>query len=438
MFAQTAFTENRKKGKKMQENSIRQTEKQNNKKYALTAFLAIIIFVIIYKYSLNELPEDELTDLVSHTRYAQDIYLDRLWNSWLHIPYLFWHLCVKSCIKFLEMPVIEAAAFTCAVFAAGTCYVTFYLLDRTASRLVNRDAGMVAACAAGMLGLVQPMYVYWFNAYQYEGQFSINPIFNPTHMAVKPFGLLCFMLAIDLIRCYKGEDALYFPGIRSPKWLYPLFSAALLLSAFTKPTFMYMLLPAGAVYLLFELFFNIRSKEKDFKKLWGFTWRMLLASAPSLLYLGFEYAAFYLWGGTSEDARVTIYPFLTAWRLYSPNIPRSLRLSMAFPFWMVLTNWKYFLRSVEGRLSIIGYVVGTLEFSFFVEEGIRLSHLNFAWPMLSGMLLLWVISAACLVSLTISEKTGKWNRIVVSVGWLLLSVHLFSGLYYINPFMYII
>lgn len=199
-----------------------------------------------------------------------------------------------------------------------------------------------------------------------------------------------------------------------------------------------MLLPAGALYLLTEWILSLLHKKNTYKELWGFFWRILLASTPALVYLFFEYAAFYLWDGTESDAHVAIYPFLTAWHIYSPDVPTSLLLSMAFPFWMVLTNWKYFLYSVEGRLSAIGYAVGTLEFSFIVETGSKLSHLNFAWPMMSGMLLIWVISAACLLHRTASNKGGRWNRIVIIVGWMLLSIHMFSGLYFINPNMYII
>lgn len=407
-------------------------------KYALAAVMSVMVFVIIYKYTLNELASEGINDLRSHTLHAESIYLDRLWTAWLKRPYLFWHLCVKGCIKFLQMPVSAASACTQGFFAGFTCFVTFYLLDRTGAKLAGRDVGVPAALTAGILGLVAAWYVPWFNIFQHEGQFSINPIFNPTHMAVKPFGLLCFMLAVDLILAYKGQERLYFIGIRKDRWLYVLFSAILLLSAFTKPTFMYMLLPAGAVYLLIDLGFALKKKDGSAGKVWGFMWRIACASVPALLYLLLEYSAFYFWGGTNDDASVAIYPFLTAWHIYSPDVPRSLRLAMAFPFWMVITNLKYFFRSEEGRLSLIGYVVGTLEFSFIVETGDKLGHLNFSWEMMSGMLLIWVISGARLIALTAKPASGRWNSVVITVGWILLAIHLFSGLYYINPYQYII
>ena len=413
-------------------------KKSSQVKYAVAAFVAVVLFAIIYKCALNDLRVDGINDLKEHTWHAESIYLDRLWTAWLKIPYLFWHLCVKGCIKFFKMPVEAASAFTHSFFAGLSCLINFYLLDRTGQKLTGKDIGVTAALASGVLGIVTALYVPWFNPDLYFGQFSINPIFNPTHMAVKPIGVICFMLAVDLILVYKEEKQVYFEKIRNPRWLFILFSATLLLSAFTKPTFMYMLLPAGAVYLLIDLVVALIRKEGSWKKVWGFMWRIGCASIPAVLYLLLEYAAFYFWGGTSKDSSVAIYPFLTAWHRFSPDVPRSIRLAMAFPIWMIITNLKYFFKSVEGRLALIGYATGTMEFSFFVETGSRLEHLNFAWPMMSGMLLLWVISTAKLIGLTAAPAKHKGNTIVVLVGWILLTVHFFSGLYYINPGAFII
>lgn len=413
-------------------------EKSSQAKYAIAAFMSILIFVITYKYALNQIIPDSFNDMSWHTRHAEDIYLDRLWQAWLKVPYLFWHLCVKGCIKFFHMPADAASSCIHGFFSGITCYVTFVLLDRMGERLTGKNLGVPAALMAGILGFVQPWYVPWFNVYQYEGQFSINPLFNPTHMAVRPFGLLCFMLTIDLILVYGGKEKMYFTCVRKDRWLYILFGTTLFFSAITKPTFMYMLLPAGVVYLLIELGIALRKKDGSIKKVWGFMWRMACASIPALLYLLLEYVAFYLWSDVRGDSGVAIYPFLTAWHIFSPDVPRSIRLAMAFPLWMVITNLKYFFRSEEGRLSLIGYVVGMLEFAFFVETGDRLGHLNFAWPMMSGMLLLWVISGSRLIILTKNPASKRWNTFVVTVGWILLSIHLFSGFYYINPYMYII
>lgn len=167
-------------------------------------------------------------------------------------------------------------------------------------------------------------------------------------------------------------------------------------------------------------------------------WRMACACIPALLYLLLEYASFYLWGGTNEDAQIAIYPFLTAWKMFTPSVPKSIVLAMCFPLWMLITNFRYFISSVEGRLGLIGYGVGVLEFGFFVETGEKFTHLNFCWPMMSGMLLFWVIAAARLVEMTRRAELKRWQVVVISIGWFLLAIHLFSGTYYINPSAYLL
>lgn len=414
------------------------TKEKHQTKYAFAAFLAVLVFVIMYKYCLNVLQTDGLADLKDHTKLAESIYLDRFWGAWLQRPYIFWHLCVKGFIKFFSFPTVHASACTCACFAAFNYYVSLWVIERVSAKVTNKDTFIMSSVVSVMLSFVAAFYIPWINSYQYEGQFSINPIFNPTHMAVKPFGLLAFAVAIDLILRYKGKETIFFTSGKAQKWLYVIFAVFLFLSTLTKPTFLYMLLPTGVIYVLIELVISLIHKDGSWKKTWNFMWKLACACIPSLIYLLLEYSAFYFWGGTNADAKVTVYPFLTAWHLYSADVPSSIIMGMCFPLWMVVTNLKYFAKSVEGRLSFLGYCVGTLEFSFFVETGDKLGHLNFSWPMMSGMLLLWVIAGSRLVQLTFSEDNRLINRIIVSVGWILLSVHLFSGLYYINPYNYII
>jgi hypothetical protein len=413
-------------------------QKINMAKYALAAFFAVTLFVITYKYTLNEMIADGVKDMKDHAVHASNLSLNTLWESWLHRPYLMWHIGVKGFIDFFNFPLKEAAACTCACFSVFCYYVTFVILRRVADRISGKDTGLMSACMAAALGLVMPMYIYWYNTYQYEGQFTINPFFNPTHMAVKPFGLLLFILGIDLILRYLGEPLLFGTSRWYNKSLYALYGAALLLSAFTKPTFMYMLLPTGGLYLLIDLAAALLRKDQSAKKVWSFMWHLALSCIPALLYLLLEYFAFYFWGGTNSDAKIVIGKFLTAWHIYSPNVPKSILLAMAFPLWMVVTNFRYFMQSVEGRFSIIGYGVGTLEFSFFMETGDKLGHLNFSWCMMSGMLLLWVIAGAKLIALTAAGQDTKWHAMKVTIAWILLIVHVYSGTYYINPYQYII
>ncbi|MBE5884686.1 MAG: hypothetical protein E7291_09815 [Lachnospiraceae bacterium] len=407
-------------------------------KFAFAAFLAVLLYVITYKYNLNILSIGNISDLLEHTIPAESITADTFWSVWLIRPYILWHLCVKFFIQFCSMPTFHAAACTCGAFAVFNYYVTFWILEKVSVHITKKDTAVISAVVSAMLSLVQPLYIPWINAYQYEGQFSINPIFNPTHMAVKPFGLLAFAVAVDLLLRYKEKDTIFFKGEKSKKWLYVIFALFLFLSTIAKPTFIYMLIPTGIVFVLIELVIALLRKDKSWKKTWNLMWKLACACLPSLIYLILEYSAFYIWGGTSEDASVAIYPFLTGWHLYSANVPASIVMGMSLPLWMIITSPRYFIKSVEGRLGALAYAVGALEFSFFVETGERLAHLNFAWPLMSGMLLLWVMAGCRLIQRTVSEDDSLKNKLIISVGWILLSIHVFSGLYYINPSAYIL
>lgn len=410
-------------------------KRQSNIKFAVTAFLATVVFVITYKYSLITLSAEGINDLKEHTWTAESIYLNHFWEVWLQRPYLFWHLCVKGFVKFCALPIEAAASCACASFAAINYGITVFFLDKIVFREIKKDGKMIAAVISAILSIVMPLYMYWFNKNQYIGQFSINTFFNPTHSAVKPFGVLAFIFAVDLIYLQKGKEPLFFKGKRIRRWLFLLFSAVLLLSTFTKPTFMYMLLPTGVLYLVIEFVAGWIRKDGSVRRIWNLTWKLMICCMPSLIYLGVEYAAFYIWGGTNSDASVAIYPFLAAWHLCSPNVLKSILLAMFFPLFMVITDFKYFIQSVEGRLAVLGYIVGTLEFSFFVETGSKLEHFNFAWPMMSGMLLLWVTAGGRLAVQTM-DTNKKGNGVIVTGGWILLTVYMFSGFYSISPYQY--
>jgi len=420
------------------EKEMEAEKKQNRVKYAVAACLSAIVFVIMYKYTLNEIHSDTYVDLHDHIWQAEHLNLETFSSIWLQRPYLLWHLSVKLCADFLVMPWDEAGALVNGLLSVLNCLVSFFIIDRIAEKAGKGGSGVAAAAASGMLSFSMPMYVKWFNSYHYEGQYGINAFFNPTHIAAKPFGLLSFLFAVDLILLYRGQETVFCRSERSKKLLYVYFGAALCATVFAKPTFTFMLLPAGVIYLCVDLVRALLKKDGSWKKVWSFMWRIGCASVPAVSYLLISYAAFYIWGGTNSDSKVAVYPIFTVWSIFSPNIFKSWVFSMVFPIWMVAANPKYFVKNVESQLALTGYLVGTLEYAFLVETGSKLEYCSFAWEMISGMLLVWVVAAARLVMLTYDTKQSTWRNIVVLVGWLLLMIHLFNGTYYINPFNYII
>ncbi len=273
-----------------------------------------------------------------------------------------------------------------------------------------------------------PLIMRWYSD-GYMGQFTPNPLHNPTHIACKGFGLLAMMAGIDIIRSYRNQKALFFKGGKQYFW-FGLFS---FFSVLAKPTFMYMLLPAGIIMVLLDLLKAAVKKTPSVKAVWSAAWRLAVAALPSCAYILTEYIALFFFG-TESDTSVIFTKPLEVWHFFSYDVPTSILLGMFFPIWMLLTNLGYFYETVEGRLSVLGYMVGVLEFSVLAESGSRKDAGNFSWCMMAGMTLFFTVSVCRLTLSTLRQKPGVKHAAYVLFSWFLLFLHVYSGLSLYNVF----
>ena len=102
---------------------------------------------------------------------------------------------------------------------------------------------------------------------------------------------------------------------------------------------------------------------------------------------------------------------------------------------MLLTNLGYFYKSAEGRLSVLGYAFGVLEFSILAESGSRKDAGNFSWCMMAGMTIFYAVAVYRLMLSTLQEKTRKAHSAYLVVSWFLLFLHVYSGLSLYEVFM---
>lgn len=400
--------------------------------YILGAVFAVLVFVIYYLISFFFYLDNGLQDIKAHTRFAMNFYLewDKFFEAWKRMPYLMWHIIVKMLVSRFGFPEADAASFTNAIFGVFFFFVVTFLLYKLTRYYTGRKNLLISLVGAMALTFAGPLCCMWYGDAYFGGSFSINPMHNPTQTAVKGFGILLFMAGVDIIRKYKNLDTIFF----SSKLLYFRFGLFLFLSTIAKPTFMYMLLPAGMVVILTDMIVSAIKKDRNLGKIWGACWRITVACIPSLMYLLLEYFAFYFWGDATNNSSVIITTPFLVWKIYALSIRKSVFLGMCFPLWMVITNPGYFFRQIEGRLSLASYFIGTAEFSFLAESGERMDAGNFAWCMMSGMLVLFVIAAQRLILRTTEKKEGMTHVVYVIFSWFLLFLHVFSWLYYYGVF----
>lgn len=407
--------------------------------------MSVLVFVVYYKVAYAFCTVEGLQDMKAHAIFAQNFYLnpDEFFKTWLKVPHMLWHLVTKTFESRLGVPLWDAASLSFALFGLFAFGImTWFLYGFLKCHTGQKRLAFASLCGAA-LSFVGPLIMAWFSD-PYAGSFTPNPLHNPTHIASKGFGMIAMMAGIDVIRRYRNERPAFFQG----KLVYLWFSIASLLSVLAKPTFMYMLLPAGILVILLDLIAaakkqlleNAEQKERQGKKksgkhgnasqlkaIWGAAWRLALASLPACAYILTEYVALFYYGTEKGTSAVITEPFYV-WHFFTWDVPTSVLLGMFFPIWMLVTNLGYFYKSVEGRLSVLGYAIGVLEFSFLAESGSRMDAANFSWCMMAGMTIFYAVALYRLMLTSLQEKQSKSHTAYLIISWFLLFLHVYSGL----------
>ena len=392
--------------------------------FIVCAGLAVSVFVLYYRIAHAFCSAENIQDMKAHANFALNFYLkpEIFFKAWLRCPHMLWHLIVKFFQSRVHMPLYEATSLTFALFGVFSFAVTTWFLYGLLRTYTGQKKLGLASLGSVSLSFTGPLIMEWFSE-GYSGQFTPNPMHNPTHMACKGLGLLTMMAGLDIIRSYRGQETVFFKSKR----LYLYFGIFSFFSALAKPTFMYMLLPAGIIVILLDLLKSSRKKTPPMGDVWSAAWKLAVATLPTCAYLVAEYVALFCFGREQGTSVVFTKP-LEVWHFFSLNVPKSILLGMCFPIWMFLTNLGYFYKTAEGRLSVLGYLTGVLEFSVLAESGGRKDAANFAWCMMSGMTVFFAVSVFRLTLSTMQQKCGARHAAYVIFSWFLLFLHVYSGL----------
>lgn len=411
--------------------------KQKNKRDDFIVILGgIALAYFVYLAVLQELPKT-LSDHNGHTY----VYLPMFkWDSWVEgwktVPYCMWHLGVLGLNRFLRIPLEVSAAYVSSFFHMFTYFVMYWMIRRYVKAKGGTVSSAKAAAIAFGLSVAQSLYFYWLDAGgRFLGTFSMNPIHNPSHMSVRPFVLLSFCLVCDIWGSQKDESykGIFFPVEKGLRKHYVYLAIVMFLSSMAKPVFAEMFIPAVGVLMLAEWIGRIRRKDGSSGPYFRECLKMLLCAAPSLAYILLQFLAYFFWGGSyGADGSFTVTKWMEVWNMYSENVILSIALGMAFPLFLVLVNGSFFARDDMGRLALTGYAIGILEAALLGEGGVKLSHADFIWPMMCGMMLMWMTAMLRLLVLEGTQTDTRGRRIFVNLAWGLFCIHVVCGLLYLR------
>lgn len=407
---------------------------RNKKEDGFVIVLGIVLAYFLYSVVMNQLP-DIMTDFNGHTYVFLSLFAQGSWlEGWKEVPYCMWHLCVLAMKQILRVPLEVSAAYVSCFFYLLAYWLMYWMLQKYMAAKGETLSSVKAGSIAFGLSVVQALYFFWLDAGdRFLGTFSINPLFNPTQLCVRPFVLLCFCLVCDIWGRQKDENyrGIFFRVENGLKKYYIYLAVVLLLSTMAKPVFAEMFIPAVGVMMLVEWIVRLLQKDGSAGRYFKQCLTMLLCSVPSLTYILAQFLAFF--GGSERESSSLIFTkWMEVWGMYSENIVLSIIVGMAFPLFMILIDGRFFAKNDMGRLALTGYAVGLLESAILGEGGERLSHGNFLWPMMCGMQLVWVVSALRLMELERNQADTKTKRFLLDLAWVLFCLHVLCGLLYIR------
>jgi hypothetical protein len=323
--------------------------------------------------------------------------------------------------RLLGLPLETSGVVVTALLATLIAAVLYVILRATLGRQYP-DWSLLLMTV--LLLVVSAVYAPFFNQYVYAGQGSPNVWHSPTAIAVKPFAFLALWLFPATVeRPLKGRNL----GLGA------LVAALLLATAWTKPSFVFVLIPA--VYLLFLI-----QRRPD---LLG---RSTLVFLPTIALLCAQYGATYLAPGSSEPVMIAIkggtqvpvytsdrilFNFLGVWRTMTPNVLVSLVLALAFPLSMLVFRFRRNTQDRHLALSWLMVAFGVIQFAVLAEQN-RFGHANFSWGYVIALQPLFVFSLVEYFrwwKLRNPADAGERRKLVtVSV---VLALHLVSGAFYL-------
>ena len=393
---------------------------------------ALALCYFMYGVAIRELPRD-LSDYSGHVYvYIATFTGESALKGWMMSPYFLWHAVVLFFKTVLKLPIEVSAAASSCIFYLASYFVTVFMTEKWGSHKGLSFSASFTGFFSFALTMIQPIWLSYLDAgaSRSVGVFSFNPLYSPTHMAARPFALLCFMLMIDLMELARERESFFF-GLGRIKTLAVL-SILLFISAAAKPVFAEMFIPAVGIMMLTECVVSfVRNKECGRKYLKEFLLPAFCAAVPTIVFILAMFFLFINMGGSYTDTEgVVITPFLQVWSIYSENIPLSMLFMMSFPIYILIIDSKNFLRSGIGKFGTVSFIIGFLEAAFLGEGGDKLGHGNFIWPMMFGILLLW--ASAMLHFLTMEKKAdSKFKRFLICIGWILIMIHVHYGFQYL-------
>lgn len=394
----------------------KQLEATDNVEFIKKALLGfIIIFCLTYRVVLAQVVKDN-NDYIPHLYWATMVEWDNL-IAYLKniISYPLWHFAVNIGINNMRLDNIKATALVTALYN-GFAYLSILIIWGQLKNLCIKKEKMVFWALS--LLIVNPIYVPWVNPLYALGQASPNIWHNPTHIAVKGFGVICFGLLLILLK--RKEYG------RKNLSLFLLFTVMLVLSALAKPSFLQGFVPGVGIFIILRLI--IERKKFNLK----FYLCLCACFIPEVAVLGFQVISTFFNSDYVRDQTFIRIGWGDVLHQWTPSLYFSFLAAFLFPLFVLFMNFNKLIKKEEIQVLICFEAAAWLESVVLYEEGAAFSYGNFIWASLMSAFIVWIFMTYYFLQdlYDPENRDEKKKKIYTYIGIPLYMTHLLFGLFY--------
>jgi hypothetical protein len=364
----------------------------------LGAIIGILTVVALYEQVFGPHTKD-ITDIYDHLLVVRDMTPHGPLNLY-SLFFLLVYILSFGSKDYIVLALVGTAVITASVIAKG---ILSYFVLRKATPSI-----WLAAGASLALILVMSLPNWWKPDQLYLDKIVPTIWFNSTAMLTMPFAIWLFYAVVRWL-----EQA------TTSRFLWVV--VASILSVLTKPNYMLAFLPVlGGVALVRVLISRNVTAFRNLGLVAGLT-----ALVGVILYIqSKEPVSSGPFGNpdAAEESVHVVFAPLAVWRLYSPNIPVSLFLSVVFPLGVAVLYFSEIKRDTSVVLAWAVLLVAIAQYALLAESGERFMDANWIWASNFAMYLVFLVSTAVLLA---QRRSRRFYFLAVLFG-----LHLASGIYY--------
>lgn len=237
---------------------------------------------------------------------------------------------------------------------------------------------------------------------------------NSTYTIMKFLGIIAVLVYFKISKDYIEK-------ISFKDWL--TFAILLTLINLVKPNFIIAFAPAMLIFLIIDFFRNIKNKKAIFNII-------IFGSAVLVSLTVLVYQSVVLYGEDPESG--IAIGFMKLLKQYNDYPILSLLQSIAFPLFILVTNFKTIIKDRKYSFVWTMNTVAFCEYLFLTETGPRSGDGNFDWGYSFSLMLVFTCSVALLDKIK-NEKTK--SKLYIIVAYILLLLHFICGLIYFYRLM---